>query len=241
MISEAQQDQAAFYALDLLSAEEAVAFEAEMAASTELQQLTRELREAGASLALAASPVMQPSAALKQRILRQISTTNTAPAEPGNVIRPPAFAFQTWLPWAIAAGLMVFCGLLAFDRAQLRQRLAQERPPAAPMLVALLPAEGAPPKAQAVVAWDAARQIGTIKVTALSAADAGRDYQLWAVDAAHKDPVSAGIVRTDANGTAQVQFTPTEATHQVKAFAISLEREGGVPKKEGPILLVGSA
>jgi anti-sigma-K factor RskA len=26
----------------------------------------------------------------------------------------------------------------------------------------------------------------------------------------------------------------------VKAFAISLEREGGVPKKEGPILLVGT-
>lgn len=29
------------------------------------------------------------------------------------------------------------------------------------------------------------------------------------------------------------------ATNRVKAFALTLERKGGVPKAEGPILLVG--
>jgi len=38
-----------------------------------------------------------------------------------------------------------------------------------------------------------------------------------------------------------VRFKPVEKAEHVKAFAISLEREGGVPKKEGPILLVGTA
>src|SRR5437773_743066 len=62
----------------------------------------------------------------------------------------------------------------------------------------------------------------------------------WAIDAEHKDPISAGIIRVDQNGVAQVRFKPVEKAEHVKAFAISLEREGGVPKKEGPILLVGT-
>lgn len=240
MISEAQQDQAALYALDLLSAAEDSAFAREMAASAELQTLVRELREAGASLALAVPSTALPSPALKQHIMQQIAESAATP-EPENVIRPPAFRFGAWLPWAIAAGFMIFCGVLALERAQLRQRLAEERETAPPLLVALSAAEGAPAKARAVVAWDAAKQIGTLKIADLSAAEAGKDYQLWAVDAAHKDPINAGIVRVDAKGAAQVQFRPTQAARQVKAFAISLERAGGVPKKEGPILLIGTA
>ena len=42
------------------------------------------------------------------------------------------------------------------------------------------------------------------------------------------------------NGAAQIRFKPVEKAEPVKAFAISLEGEGGVPKKEGPILLVGT-
>ena len=45
----------------------------------------------------------------------------------------------------------------------------------------------------------------------------------------------------DKNGVAQIRFKPVDRAAQVKAFAISLEREGGVPKKEGPILLVGTS
>jgi hypothetical protein len=33
----------------------------------------------------------------------------------------------------------------------------------------------------------------------------------------------------------RVRFKPVEKAQHLKAFAISLEREGGVPKKEGPI------
>jgi anti-sigma-K factor RskA len=80
-----------------------------------------------------------------------------------------------------------------------------------------------------------------IRITNLPAPALGMDYQLWAVDAAHKDPISAGVVRVDRNGVAQIRFKPIEMAQQVKAFAISLEREGGVPKKQGPILLAGTA
>lgn len=239
MISDEQQDQAALYALDLLSAPELSAFERELGENAELQALVRDLRDAAGSLALTVPP-RAPSAAVKQRVLQQISNEARG-ADAPNVIRPPVSLFQRVLPWALAAALMVFCGLLLRDRAQLQRSLAQARTPAAsPMLVALAPAEGGPAKAQAMVMWNPAEQSGMIKISNLPTAAAGKDYQLWAVDAAHKDPISAGIVRVDANGTAQIQFKPTDAAREVKAFAISLEREGGSPTKEGPILLVGT-
>ena len=67
----------------------------------------------------------------------------------------------------------------------------------------------------------------------------GRDYQLWAVDANHKDPLNAGIIHVDADGVARVRFKPDQSAHQITAFALSLEREGGVPKREGPIVMIG--
>jgi anti-sigma-K factor RskA len=105
----------------------------------------------------------------------------------------------------------------------------------------LAPSAPAPADAKATVAWQPGRQSGVIRISNLPAPQPGKDYQLWAVDAAHTDPISAGVIRVDKNGVAQVRFKPVDRAEHVKAFAISLEREGGVPKKEGPILLVGTA
>lgn len=230
MISEAQQDQAALYALDLLGAEEASAFEGELSGNTELQVLVRELRDAAGSVALAAPQNIAPPAALKQRVMQQIAAEATDTS--GKIVR-----FPQWIPWAIAAALAIFCGILALDRAKLQQQRAEV---STPVLVSLAAAEGAPAKGDGVVAWEPAKQTGVIKLRNVAALQRDQDYQLWVVDSEHKDPVDAGIVRVDANGVAQVQFKPKETVGQVKAFALSLERAGGVPKREGPILLIGS-
>jgi len=140
--------------------------------------------------------------------------------------------------------LIVFCGLLALDRARLQRELADTRaadPLMQTIFFTLTPSGSAPADAKATVAWQPGRQSGVIRITNLPAPEPGRDYQLWAVDAAHKDPVSAGIIRVDKNGVAQIRFKPVDVAQEVKAFAISLEREGGAPKKEGPILLAGTA
>jgi anti-sigma-K factor RskA len=235
MISDEQQDQAALYVLGLLSAAEAAAFESALGASAELRDFVRELRETAAGVALSA-PSQAPPASLKQRIMREITTEKLAPT-------PLQRAPFNWVPWAIAAGLIVFCGVLVFDRARLERELADAR--AADSLMqttffTLAPSAPAPADARATVAWEPNRQSGVIRISNLPAPQPGRDYQLWAVDAAHTDPISAGIIRVDKNGVTKVRFKPVEKVEQVKAFAISLEREGGVPKKEGPILLVGS-
>ncbi|HMF45157.1 MAG TPA: anti-sigma factor [Candidatus Udaeobacter sp.] len=238
MISEEQQDQAALYVLGLLEPHEAAAFEFELNANAELRDIAREFREAAAAMALTAPP-RTPPASLKQRIMREIATKR----EERTVVPLPRAPFG-WVPWAIAAALAVFCGLLAIDRVRLERQLADVRA-ADPLMqttfYTLAPSAPAPADAKATVAWQPGRQSGVIRISNLPSPQPGKDYQLWAVDAEHKDPISAGVVRVDKNGVAQIRFKPVEKAEHVKAFAISLEREGGVPKKEGPILLVGSA
>jgi anti-sigma-K factor RskA len=238
MIPEEQQDQAALYALGLLEPDETAVFEETLGANVELRALVRELREAAGDLALSV-PTQTPPESLRRRILSEVAlrTQQGAPMAQERSSLP-------WLPWAMAAALMVLCGLLAVDRARLQHKLAEMRaedPLMQTVFFTLGPSEGGPAGAKATVAWQPGLQTGVIRITNLPAPEPGKDYQLWAVDAAHKDPISAGVIRVDKNGVAQIRFKPVEVAQQVKAFAVSLEREGGVPKKEGPILLAGTA
>jgi anti-sigma-K factor RskA len=149
-----------------------------------------------------------------------------------------------WLPWAIAALFLGFCGILAVDRARLQKELTAARDSnslSKMMFVRLESPNEQMPEASVTVAWQPDLQSGMVSMVKMPPAGPGRDYQLWIVDANHKDPISAGIIHVDANGVAQITFKPGEAASQVKAFAISLEREGGVPKREGPIVLIGKA
>src|SRR5262249_13301008 len=121
MISDEQQDQAALYALRLLGADEDAEFESELRANAELRDLVRELREAAGNLALTA-PLLLPPASLKQRIMGEIAMESKQV-----VPMPTRRAPLGWIPWAIAAALAVFCGLLALDRVRLERQLADVR------------------------------------------------------------------------------------------------------------------
>lgn len=234
MIPEDRQDMAALYVLGSLDANEAAEFEGAVRNDAELRALVNDLRDGAAALALTA-PARRPSPELKQRILREIA------AEKSSGLRTGARS-TSWLPWATAALFMIFCGLLVYDRAQTRRELNEVRahdPLTQMNFATLAPQKDAPPEAKAVVAWQPSEQTGVIRVSGLPVVP-GKDYQLWAVDADHKDPVSAGILHIDPNGVASIRFKPVAEARHVKAFAISLEREGGVPKAEGPILLVGA-
>lgn len=238
MIPDDLQDQAALYALGALNAGETAAFEAAMSGNVELHAMVREMREASAGLARGV-PAQQPPAELKQRVLRAIALEKQA----GPSGRPTATSFN-WLPWAIAALFLVFCGMLALDRARLQRELADARAAdslSKATLVALTSPTGDHPDAKATVTWQPDRQSGVITINNMPPAGAGRDYQLWAVDANHKDPINAGIIHVEPNGVTRVRFKPDQDASQIKAFAISLEREGGVPKREGPIVMIGNA
>lgn len=239
MIPDELQDQAALYVLGALDASEAAAFEQSLSDDAELRDLVRQLRESVGALAYAA-PAVSPAADLRARVLHRISAAAKLTTFPDERHR----AKTPWLPWAIAAALALFCGILAVDRAHLQRAVAEARaadPLSGATVVPLATTPAAIAASKGSVVWQQDRQSGMIKLSNMPAPDPGKDYQLWVVDAEHKDPISAGIVRVNAEGVAELRFRPVEAAHNVRAFAISVEREGGVQKKEGPIVMVGKA
>jgi anti-sigma-K factor RskA len=96
------------------------------------------------------------------------------------------------------------------------------------------------PQAVAVAVWNPAKQEGVLKVDKLPALAADKDYQLWVVDPQYKNPVDGGVFTVDPQtGVARVKFTGKQLISAVDAFAVTLERKGGVPKAEGPFVLLG--
>ncbi len=96
------------------------------------------------------------------------------------------------------------------------------------------------PQATAVAVWDPAKQEGILQVEKLPALAANQDYQLWVVDPQYPIPVDAGVFTVDpATGATRFDFKAKQPVAAVAAFAVSLERKGGVPKAEGPMMLLG--
>lgn len=96
------------------------------------------------------------------------------------------------------------------------------------------------PQALAVAVWDPAQQSGVLKVEKLPALAAHEDYQLWVVDPQYPNPVDGGVFTVDAQtGEARLQFKTKQPVRAISAFAVTRERKGGVPKAEGPFVLLG--
>ena len=90
----------------------------------------------------------------------------------------------------------------------------------------------------AVVVWNSEKQEGILKLEKMPPLDANKDYQLWVVDPTKKNPVNAGVVTIDPKGYAKVAFKPVLDIQQADKFALSVEKKGGVPQGEGPIVLL---
>ena len=88
--------------------------------------------------------------------------------------------------------------------------------------------------------WDPKREEGVLAVSMLPAPAAGKDYQLWMIDPQYPSPVSGGVFEVDrATGEARVAFRAARPVKSIAKFAVSLERKGDVPEREGPIVLLG--
>lgn len=92
----------------------------------------------------------------------------------------------------------------------------------------------------AVVVWNAQKNEGILKLEKMPAIPANKDFQLWVVDPAYKTPVDGGIIQVDDKGFAKVEFKPQLSVKSADKFAISVEKKGGVPVAEGPIVLLSN-
>lgn len=96
------------------------------------------------------------------------------------------------------------------------------------------------PEALAAAVWNPATQEGVLKVAKLPALLPSQDYQLWVVDPQYENPVDGGVFTVDPqSGENRITFKPNQPVKSVAAFAVTLERKGGVPKAEGPFVLLG--
>ena len=277
MISEHAQEQAALHALGLLDADEAEAFEQLADANAELRALAGDLHEAAANVATSAGGA-PPPAGLRSRVLAEVARQEVAVATthlpvrekdpaPGKVVPGPWTRVNAWVPWAVAALLMVCCGALAVNREHGRREIAalqdeasnakQESeqwrlaatmaapaPADALRQVAFCPLEPVKTPSslpRASVLWDAEHHRGKLRITKLSPPGKGKDYELWVVEDGHKDAISAGVVKANPDGSVEIPFEPVPegGKDPAVAFALSLEREGGSPTNQGPILFLG--
>ena len=231
-MNEELAEQASLYVFGLLEGAEPAAFERRLESDDELRALVDELDEAAAAIAHHA-PARPLPPELRARILSQAGDANKVVAFP----RP-----SSWIPWALAACLALTCAYLVAESGGLRKRIArlEERDILSRVQIASLSSKlESAPNANAVVVWDEKKQRGILRVTQLPRNADDRDYQLWLVDPRYKDPVDGGVFHVANDGTLSVPFHPHEPVRAAQAFAISLERKGGVTKAEGPIVLLG--
>jgi anti-sigma-K factor RskA len=98
---------------------------------------------------------------------------------------------------------------------------------------------GNTPAAVAVAVWDPTRERGVLTVSKLPALASEKDYQLWVIDAKYPSPVSAGTFVVDPKtGEAHIVFKADKPVDSIAKFAVSLERKGGSPSPQGPIVLI---
>jgi anti-sigma-K factor RskA len=230
MNREQLQELACLHALGALTPEEARSFEEQLRRDPELQKLCRELQDVTAGLALNVNAAA-PSPQLKERILAATAGSareKIVPLPQTRDERKPAIA---WIPWALAACFAVLAGALLLRSPApepVRQVAVLNPPPAATNSTA-----------SGVSLWDATKKEGTLIVKNLAPVPAGKDYQLWVIEKG-KAPVDAGVFSVDANGSAAFRFKPKADVATAATFAITLEKQGGVPAPEGTMMLLGN-
>ena len=251
------------YALGVLEGEEKAAFEAHVPTCAACAEKLAEARGRIALLAFAA-PRVVPSGAVKERLMRQIHSApeaarvpqrERAPREPE---RTGGF-FGRWWPAAVlvpvAAVLILFSVRLWQENARLIDELGEER-------VELQKQQAQLDEARHVVALMEAKDTMTVALAVqpgmpkgdvrvmynakmgmamcdgwVDPAPANKSYQLWLVPMDGK-PISAGLLDA-ASGPINPWTVKLPPGVAAKAFAITLEPEGGMPQPTGPMVLVG--
>lgn len=244
MNREKLEELAALHALGMLEDEELRAFQEELRSSPEAQQLVGELTAAADSIAFSVDQV-EPPAELGERILAALP--EQLPAMEAKVSSPPtkgpvSIPFH-WLPWSIAAALVVVCTSLVNTNQQLHQEVALlERQSAIDSLrIAMLTSlVESSPNATGVAVWNTERQEGVLTIDQLPAAPADQDYQLWLIDPQYENPVSAGVFNPTPDGQFRYDFRASLPIASANVFAVSIEAKGGSETPQGTIILASS-
>ncbi len=240
------------YALAAFDEDERRPLEAHLKSCAECATKLEEAQGRVSLLALAAPPQI-PSAAVRERLLRQVRPKPIAKPAPGLGL------FWRWAAAALA--LILLFSVYRINVLREQNRALSERVVELDMVRKKLEVQAA--RARAVL--DLLTSTDTVKV-ALVAAEAHpapqgkvfyhptkglvfyaaslpvlasrQTYQLWLVPQ-QGNPISAGIFDVDAKGNGSVLLPSLPGGLAAKAFAVTVEPEGGVPQPTGKKVLIG--
>lgn len=243
------------YALGALDGEEKQTLEVHLSACPSCQRELTAAHQRTSLLGLAAQPIAprpQVRSALMDKVHaeRRSSTTQTGPSNTVKIRWGLRFSFGFGLAAAVLAFATFELAKVDFQRGkEIKQLEAQVLQDSTAMHVmgdvtgapdsaniTLLQQPGGPP-GQAHVMYNARMGMGVYSGQ-LAPAPAGKSYQLWLVPATGS-PISAGLVSANQQSGAVVMHMP--AGMVAKAFAVTLEPQGGMPQPTGPKVLVGLA
>jgi anti-sigma-K factor RskA len=255
-------------ALGLLGDEDCAPLRAHMDECVDCRARFEEARSIAALLAFSAPPA-QPSTHVRRQLLerlrveRESAVKMTAgpravPRAPGRLRVHPEFWKWANLGWAlVVATLLVAAVLTGMENRRVERELTS---------LQMLVGEREQELARTRGVLDLLRSTGTVRVRLLSGAvqplpegrvffhpkkgllffasnlpplDEGKSYQLWYVPA-EGAPASAGVFTPDARGNATIMKPAASLPANPKAFAVTIEPEGGVPAPTGPEVLVGT-
>jgi anti-sigma-K factor RskA len=247
------------YALGVLEGDEKSAIESHVPTCAACASKLAEARGRIALLAFSA-PRVEPSPAVKERLMRQIHTppeSSSAQITSREPERDAGFFRRWWAAVLVPGGvtLAIATIFLWTENARLHRELVQQRDTMqqqqkqldeARHVAALMEAKDTVhvslasqpgmPKGDVRVMYNA--KMGMAMCDGwVEPAPANKTYQLWLVPMEGK-PISAGVI---ASSTGPINPWTVKIPQGVaaKAFAVTLEPEGGMPQPTGPMVLVG--
>lgn len=269
MTTERHEELATLHAFDLLEGAERRAFETELAGDPELASFTSALRDTTVHLTLAATQVAPPAGLKERILAAADAPARAEVVSFPLLRLVPwglAAALAVTTGWLMSHNLALRAenGTLQAERQlaevayhaarnqltersflaekminQLGTQLRHSEDLARLKVSALASLAGNTKEAQAIAVWDPEQQSGLLTFDKMPVITEAQDYQIWVVDPSYPNPVNGGVFRVDEKGHATLAFKPDQPVHAAAAFAISLEKRGGVPKAEGPIVLLG--
>jgi len=250
------------YALGALEGEERAAIESHVATCAACANKLAEAQGRIALLAFAA-PRVEPSPAVKERLMRQIHATPSAASEQRaertqREAESSAGFFGRWgaailIPAAAVLALVTI--LLWTQNIRLDRELAEERAAieaqqkqldqarhtvdlmsAKDTVTVALASQPGMPKGAVHVMYNA--KMGMLMCDGwVEPAPANKSYQLWLVPMDGK-PISAGVLSAPSGPIDHLMMKLPQGV-AAKAFALTLEPSGGMPQPTGPMVLVG--
>jgi anti-sigma-K factor RskA len=248
------------YALGVLEGEEKAAIESHVPTCADCANKLAEARGRIALLAFSA-PRVEPSHAVRERLMRQVhASSESAGARHAQTASQPERAggfFGRW--WAailvpVGIALAIATIFLWSENARLTRELAQQRAnledqkkqldevrhmaallEAKDTMTVALASQPGMAKGDVRVMYNAKMGMAVCDGW-VEPAPANKSYQLWLVPVEGK-PVSAGVI--DHGGPINPWMMKLPQGMPAKAFAVTLEPEGGMPQPTGPMVLVG--